>query len=169
MTLALVLGWLRRIPWQAWAIVALLATVAVLRWHWIGVGEDRTQARWDAQEAVYARQRAEAVIAARKVEERHRAEYRAIAERFLADQRKADEVHDRAIADLRRGALRVRSHLTCPSGRAEAPADPGVADGASQAGLLPADAEFLLREAARADEIARRLNALQAAVRAGQR
>lgn len=29
--------------------VALIAALLVLRWHWVGVGEDRVQARWDAQ------------------------------------------------------------------------------------------------------------------------
>jgi hypothetical protein len=169
MSWLVVLSWLRRIPWQAWALVALCGLVLAYG-HWrYNAGQADVQARWDQQEAVYARQRAEATIAARKVEERHRAEYRAIAERFLADQRKADENHAATVADLRRGALRVRQHLTCPSGRPEAPAIAGVADGTGPGGLLPADAEFLLREAARADEIARQLNALIEAVEAGQK
>ena len=29
--------------------VALIAALLLLRWHWVGVGEDRVQARWDAQ------------------------------------------------------------------------------------------------------------------------
>jgi len=29
--------------------VALIAALLLLRWHWIGVGEERIQAKWDAQ------------------------------------------------------------------------------------------------------------------------
>ena len=164
---------LQSIPLRVWAILAavllLVASGLYLRAHYIGVGESRVQAQWDAREADYALKRAEAAIAARNTEARWRAEYAAIAARFLAEQKEADETHDRTIADLRRGALRVQNRLTCPSGRAEAAADAARAIGASQAGLLPADAEFLLREAARADEVARQLNALIQAVEAGQR
>jgi hypothetical protein len=151
------------------AVVLLAASGLYLRAHYIGVGESRVQAQWNAREAGYALQRAEAAIAARNIEQRHRAEYAAIASRFLAEQRAADETHDRTIADLRRGALRVQNRLTCPSGRAEAATAAARAIAAGQAGLLPADAEFLLREAARADEVARQLNALIEAVKAGQR
>jgi hypothetical protein len=160
---------LSSIPRWVWASLAVLALLAGVWLHGRSSGADGVQARWDKQEAAYALQRAEASLAARATEQRHRAEYAAIAGRFLAQQKEADETHDRTVADLRRGALRVQNRLTCPSGRAEAATDAARAIAAGQAGLLPADAEFLLREAARADAVARQLNALIEAVRAGQR
>jgi hypothetical protein len=146
--------------------------VLALLWgfgHWrYNAGQADVQARWDAQEAAYALQRAEAAIAARNTEARWRAEYQAIADRFIAEQKEADEKYQSDIAGLRSRALRVRDRLTCPSGRAEAPAGAGSVAQAGQAGLLPEDAGFLLREAARADAVARQLNALIEAVRAGR-
>jgi hypothetical protein len=163
-----ILSLLKRIPWQGWALVALCALLLALRWHWIGVGEDRVQALWDAQEAVYAVQRAEAAEAARKAEERHRAEYRAIAERFLKEQADADQKHAAMVADLRRGTLRLRERFTCPGVPGAAGTAPG-ADAASPRGFGVEDAAVALGIARDADETARRLNALIEAVEAGQR
>ncbi len=43
---------LRRIPWQAWALLGILIAFAILRAHWIGVGVDRCEAKQQAaQEA----------------------------------------------------------------------------------------------------------------------
>jgi hypothetical protein len=158
-------AFLRGLPWQLYAILALVLITAALRWHWIGVGADGVQARWDAQEAVYAQQRAAATIAARNTEARHRAEYKAIADRFLADQDKADADHKATIAGLRAGTLRVRQRFTCP-GVPQGPADTGSPDGAGPRGFTSDDAAMALGIAQRADDYARRLNALQDAVRA---
>ena len=62
--LGLAWKWLRGLPWQVWAAAGLCALVLALRWHWIGVGEDRVQAAWDAQQAVYAAERKAAEEAA---------------------------------------------------------------------------------------------------------
>ena len=161
-------SFLRGLPWQLYAILALVLITAALRWHWIGVGADGVQARWDAQEAVYARQRAAATIAARNTEARHRAEYKAIADRFLAAQDKANADYKTTIAGLRAGSLRVRDRFRCPAGVSQAPAGARSADDAGPGGLQPADAEFLVRFAADADAIARKLNALQAVLAGGQ-
>ena len=155
-------AFLRGLPWQLYAILALVLITAALRWHWIGVGADGVQARWDAQEAVYAQQRAAATIAARNTEARHRAEYKAIADRFLAEQDKADVEHKAVIASLRAGTLRVRDRFRCPAGVSQAPAGAGSADDPGPGGLQREDAEFLVRIADEADAIARKLNALQA-------
>ena len=161
------LGWLSRLPWQVWAGVAALVLVAGVWLHGRSTGADGVQADWDAAEAVYAQQRAASAIAARDTEARWRAEYKAIAERFLAEQKVADEKYQNDLASLRAGQLRVRERFACPARSAEAPAVAGGAGEAGSGGLLPADAEFLLREAARADEVARQLNALIQAVGAG--
>ena len=79
---------LQGIPLRVWAILAALPLLAAsglyFRAHYIGVGESRVQAQWDEREAAYALQRAEAAIAARNTEARHRAEYAAIAEKRIA-------------------------------------------------------------------------------------
>lgn len=156
---------LTSLPW--WLYVAA-AVVAVGWWQVDAYGErqyvagqNETQGRWDAQEAIYARQRAEAITAARVLEERHRAELKAVADRFLADQEKADEEHAAAVAAVRDGSRRVRERFTCPSpGVPAAPADPGSSDAAGPRGLQPEDLEYLLGIGAEADAVARRLNAL---------
>lgn len=163
------LGWLSRLPWQVWAGVAALVLVAGVWLHGRASGAESVRADWDAQEAVYAQQRAASAIEARKVEERHRAEYRAIAQRFLAEQKVADEKYQSDLASLRAGSLRVRERFACPARSAEAPAVAGGTGDPGPGGLLQQDVGFLLREAARADEVARQLNALIEAVQAGQR
>ena len=162
------LAWLKALPWQAWAAVAVAVLLAGVWLHGRASGAESVRADWDAQEAVYAQQRAASAIAARDTEARWRAEYKAIAERFLAEQKEADEKYQSDIAGLRAGAVRVRDRLACPARSAEAPAVAGGAGDPGPGGLLPADAEFLLREAARADEVARQLNALIQAVEAGR-
>jgi hypothetical protein len=167
---AVALAFLRGISLRTWALigagVVLLALGLFLRAHWIDVGADRVQARWDASEAQHALKRAEAVIAARVLEQRHRDEMKAVADRFLADQEKADEDHAAAVAAVRVGTVRVRDRFTCPSpGVPAASADPGSADDAGPRGLQPADLEYLLGIGAEADAVARRLNALQEACR----
>lgn len=56
---------------------------------------------------------------------------------------------------LRAGGLRVKPRLSCPS-----PAS-GRGDGEAPSGLSREDAEFLLREAARADEVTKQLELMQ--------
>ena len=161
------LTFLRGLPWQLWAGLALLALAGLYGHTRYNAGQAEVQTRWDAQEAVYAQQRAAATIAARNTEARHRAEYKAIADRFLAEQDKADADHKTTISGLRAGTLRVRQRFTCP-GVSEAPAGAGSADDPGPGGLQPADAEFLVRFAAEADAIARKLNALQAVLAGGR-
>ena len=160
---------LHRINWRVWAGVAALVLVAGVWLHGRSTGADGVQAKWDAAEAAYAQQRAASAIAARDTEARWRAEYKAIAERFLAEQKVADEKYQNDLASLRAGSLRVRDRFACPARSAEAPAVAGGAGEAGPGGLLQQDVGFLLREAARADEVARQLNALIQAVEAGQR
>jgi len=78
---------------------------------------------------------------------------------------------DRTIADLRAGNLRLRERFTCPAaagpagGAGQAGTGASVGDAAQGHGLQPADAEFLLSEAARADEVTVQLRACQDIVR----
>lgn len=163
----LLLDGLKRIPWQAYALLALCALLWAFG-HWrYNAGQAEVQARWDAQEAVYAVQRAKAAEDARKVEERHRAEYRAIADRFLKDAENAKLETDRVIAGLRSGNVRVRQRLTCPSLPGAAADSTGVAETGPR-GLQPEDAAAIVGAGAEADAVARQLNALIEAVKAGR-
>ena len=162
------LGWLSRLPWQVWAGVAALVLVAGVWLHGRASGAESVRADWDAQEAVYAQQRAASALEARKVEERHRAEYRAIAQRFLEEQADAKAKTDRVIAGLRSGERRVRQRFTCPSLPGAAADSSGVAE-AGPRGLQPEDAGTAIGIGAEADEVARQLNALIQAVEAGRR
>jgi hypothetical protein len=77
-------GLLKRIPWQLWAVLGLALLVLVCRWHWIGVGVDRCEARQAAQEAAWQAE------TARRVAEAHEAGKRAqkAAGAVVADTRK---------------------------------------------------------------------------------
>lgn len=72
---------------------------------------------------------------------------------------------DRTIADLRAGTIVVRPRFQCPKLPRAAKAPTGSDDQAG-AGLLPADVEFLLHEAGRADAITSQLGQCQAVVQA---
>ena len=162
------LAWLKALPWQAWAAVAVAVLLAGVWLHGRASGAESVRADWDAAEAQYAQQRAASAIEARKVEERHRAEYRAIAQRFLEEQADAKIQTDRVIAGLRAGTVRVRDRFTCPSLPGAAADSSGVAETGPR-GLQPEDAELAIGIGAEADAVARQLNALIEAVKAGQK
>jgi hypothetical protein len=159
---------LKGVPRWVWAVLAVAVLLAGVWLHGRSAGADSVQARWDEQEAAYAVQRSKAADAARKTEERHRAEYRAIADRFLAEQKEADENHAAVVAGLRAGTIRVRHRLTCPGVPGTAADPTGTAEEGPR-GLQPEDAGIAIGIGAEADEVARRLNALIEAVKAGQR
>lgn len=161
-------GWLLK-HWKPLAAFLLLA-LAVWRIHAHGVDSGRAdvQAQWNAENAAEALAAAAAAEEARKTEARHRAEYRAITERFLAEQRKADEDHEATLRALRAGTVRVRERFTCPAVPGAA-ADPAGAVAAGARGLGVEDAAEIIGAARDADRIAAQLNALIDAVEAGRR
>ena len=71
-----------------------------------------------------------------------------------------------AIAAIRSGALKLRQRFTCPAGRTNSVPktanSSGVSNGPAKSGLQPADAEFLVRLADRADTVVHQLDACQA-------
>jgi hypothetical protein len=71
-------------------------------------------------------------------------------ESYVRERNKHEKALDDAITSLRNGNLQLRKRFTCPKATAPAPG----ADGGEASGLSKEDAEFLLREAARADELA---------------
>lgn len=70
----------------------------------------------------------------------------------LKEKQDAKKDYDSTIAKLRAGSIVVREHLTCPANPTS-----GV-EGEGGAGLSTEDAEFLLRESERADEVVRKYN-----------
>ena len=92
--------------------------------------------------------------------------------KFTKERNDAKARHERELGALRDGALRVRERFTCadrdPGAGGEGTAlaaAPGVGDAPPQRGLQRADAEFLLRIGAEADEVTAQLQACQAIVR----
>lgn len=99
------------------------------------------------------------------------------AELAAIDQRHQQEIHDReaisnrTIADLRAGTVRLRNDIAAHEFAAagslpSAAAGTGQRDAAKGVGLRIADAEFLVRTADEADQVADQLRACQAVVRA---
>jgi len=77
---------------------------------------------------------------------------------------------DRTIADLRAGTVQLRKRFSCDDRTAQGGTGaPGTStslgDAGTPGGLQTEDAEFLLREAGRADEVVAQLSACQAIVR----
>lgn len=77
---------------------------------------------------------------------------------------------NRTIADLHAGTVRVRDNFACPAATAKGAAaatgtSTRVGDAAGAGGLQAAHVEFLLREAGRADEAVKQLEACQAIVK----
>lgn len=60
---------LRKIPWQAWALLGILIAFALLRSHWIGVGVKRCEAKQEAAQAQADKEAAKQEAEAPKVAE----------------------------------------------------------------------------------------------------
>lgn len=172
----------RAVPWQVWVLVALLAGWWFERQHH---GEERYAAGYGAAEARYTaeidRREREAAAAmqaakdaARATEQRQAQQMADAARDYIAEREKGFEERDRTIADLRAGERRLRDRFQCPaSGAAGGSAGlPGAgraaggSDAPAPGGLSRADAEFLVRFAGEADDVAGQLAACQAVVRA---
>lgn len=155
---------IKAVPWQVWLVLALIAAVW---WHGTAMeqrGYDRANGEWQAR---FDLANAKADREAREAERAHTEEIDRIAVNLIEERNRGFQERDKIIADLRAGTVRMRSRFKCPAVR---PAAPGAAtagsDGGTPAGLSDADAEFLIRESARSDEIVRQLTACQAVIRA---
>jgi hypothetical protein len=89
-------------------------------------------------------------VQTRKAEE----ELEALRVKSLKEKQNAKKDFDATIAKLRRGNIVVREELTCPANPTSG------TQGESGRGLSTEDAEFLLRESERADDLARKYNDL---------
>lgn len=158
----IVWAFLKRIPWQVWAGLLVLALLVGI--HHAGVVSGRAQVRAKFDKHLSADRAAEAIAKQRaKLKEDHdREAFAAIARTFEKD--KADAVaKERAVADgLRRGALRLRKQWRCEaSDSASTPAGPEAADG--DTALRERDTGRLVGIGARADAW---IKALQAVLQA---
>lgn len=154
-------------PYLAW----IKAGVALALLVWFGAfcysqGAKSVQVKYEAHLAADAKAEAQALADARKAEQAKAAEIAAIAEQYEKDKADAQAAADRVIADLRSGAIRLRSHWQgCQA--------TGRVSGDAAAAAL-ADAAEQLREASAARiigigrEADAKERALQDAVRAYQ-
>lgn len=125
---------------------------------------DKYELKLAAQEKGYAQAVAGAQAQARQKEHRAAAKFAAIDDKHQKEIQHVAETRERTIAGLRSGALRLRPQFTCSV--SEAAAGTSVGDGGEKAGLSREDAEFLVSESARADEIVVQLAACQADLKA---
>lgn len=108
----------------------------------------------------------------RDKEAQHATDMAALDAQHTKEMNDAKAAADTTIANLRAGSIRVRDRFTCNAAGAKPTSSTGqagtsasVGDGATAGGLQTADAEFLLREADRADAVTVQLGACQAIVR----
>lgn len=131
-----------------------------------GLKADQAKALADANAA-----RANAEQAARDTEAKRVADMAALDANYQKELSDAKAVSDATIADLSSGNVRLRQRFTCSTGSGSVPStakagtSTSSADAASSGGLRPADAEFLVRLADRADQCAVQVKALQDVVR----
>lgn len=155
-------GFLKRVPWQAWAALALVGALAYFI-------HTRYQAGYDAAMQETAEMKAEQDLAfqvmARNQERAHAEELASISSKFIIERAKGYEQRDQVISDLRAGAVRVRDKFRCKAGLPEASPGTGRSDAASEGGLSDQDAEFFVREASRADAVVGQLTACQAVIK----
>lgn len=166
---ALLAAWrfLRGVPWQVWALVALLGA----GWYYghtrfeagDAAGAARVQAEFDTYRGAVKAAADVSVKAAKKAETKQAEALAAIAATHQKELTDADRTHDRVVADLRAGNLRLRDHWQgagCDRGGdlPGAAADPGVADDPAELRNQGAADLVRLFDAADAD-----IRALQAA------
>lgn len=138
-------------------LAALLLAVAALQ-----------TMRLNSLEASVEKERAAAVVAQLNyanellaLERKYAADYAAVAEALIEENERAKVDVDKLVAGLRSGTERLRSRFQCPSAvPGTSPASSG-GDEAAEGGLRGEDAEFLVREAERADTIVRQLTSCQ--------
>lgn len=163
------LALLWRFKWQ----VLLVAALGLALWQRDvanGLREDIAAHALEDERAAGAAKadKLQAETAAREVERIHVDEMAAIAAQHEQEKQHALAEKDAVIAGLRDGTYRLRTRLAAAGATADLAAQVGAAagigDGAAQTGLRIEDAEFLLSEASRADDVVRQLTACQAVI-----
>lgn len=147
----------------------------------LGLGEKAERALWLAREnAELAGANARIQVLedqARQREREHAQDMADASAQFQEGLKHAQVAKDRAVAELRRGDIRLRVPVAvgaCPgpaagAGAATAGPGPGASDGQARAELSFSAAEFLVGLASEADEVVHQLSACQAIVAADRR
>lgn len=120
-------------------------------------------------DAEHSKALASAVQAARTQEQQAAADQAAITSKLIEDLRHEKQNADATVAGLRAGAVQLRDRFTCadasPRGGVPSTSTSAAGSDATAArGLQPEDAEFLVRESSRADQVAQQLAACQAVI-----
>ncbi len=156
-------------------ITASIAAGVLFACYWYGASstQERLEALHLAQiqtiKAEGAKALAEATEAMRKQEQQHAAAMADLDAQKTRELENEKAAADAVIAGLRADTIRVRDQFTCGASTpaaGQAGATPGMGDAGKKRGFQKQDAEFLLREAARADEVTMQLQACQAIIRA---
>lgn len=125
-------------------------------------GANAVQTEWDAERAqnklAADAQKAEAAAK----EAKDAAAFSLLADNLRKENERAKQDADRTIADLRRGSLRVREALRCPSPVSGTPANSAGNNDEGGAYVSRQNQEFFLRIGDEADRAARKLTACQA-------
>lgn len=160
--------WLRVLPYVAVVLVVLGGLYGAYR-HGVNVTTDhyeRVIAQSTADNAIAL---ADAQEQARRTEKRHADQIADIDRTHQEALQNEITSHNRIVADLRSGALRLRDRFKCPAaaGGVSTPGtSTGSGDAAGEGGLRGEDAEFFVSEAHRANAVVLQLQACQAVVRA---
>jgi hypothetical protein len=134
-------------------------------------GVNVTSAKYDARIAEQAKANAERLAALQA--QARQAEHGAADRQAAIDQDSQEKLQneiaarDRTIAGMRSGSIRLRQRFTCAGSIQHMPLASSDASGstASSGGLQEQDAEFLVSESGRADEVAVKLNQCIATLR----
>jgi hypothetical protein len=154
-------GFLRGIPWQAWAVVGVLLAGWAWGHHQYRAGQAEVQVRWDAERAVMVGKLKAVQDAAEAARKARIKRGRWILTELTRERDEAINKGRAVAADLRAGRLRLRDHWTCPrvpaAGAAAAPSGGDAAadlraTGAGDLVRLGADADRLLRACQRVIE-----------------
>lgn len=118
-------------------------------------------ARIEAIRAEAAETKAKAERSAREAEQTHAQAIAQIDKTYTKKLKNERNRNAAVIADMRRGALRLHDRFTCTGSVSKAGTGTGVGDGKAGTGFQLDDAEFLVSEAWRADQVVMQLQACQ--------
>lgn len=159
-------------------VAAVVAAIYAYGQQQFGLGEKAERTAWLARENT-ALTKANTRIKeledqARAREREHAQDMAAASAKYQEDLKHEKAAKDRAVADLRSGALRLRIPVTCPDGAGgsgTAAPGPGTVgrDGEARAELSVQASEFLVGLASEADEVVHQLTACQAVVTADRK
>ena len=159
-------GFLKAIPWQAYAVAGVVSLGLFYGHLRFNAGKAKIQGKFDEYKTQVASDIAKQEAENKAKELKDRLAFDAAA--TLLEKRNADTKAnaERTIADLRAGTLKLRNRFTCPAKATEVAGSSEGDNGTSEAGLLGADAEFLISEAERADKVVNQLTACQNVLKA---